>query len=59
MSNPPDPFALTGNPADNAQRIIGHLSIERQALVMAMAIIALPGGETALRTAVFEASGRP
>lgn len=54
--NPPDPFALVGNPADNAQRIIGHLPIEKQALVMAMAIIAISGGETALRTAVFEAS---
>ena len=59
MSNPPDPFALTGNPADNAQKIIGLLPIEQRILAVAMAIIALPGGEMALRTAVFEASGRP
>ena len=56
MSNPPDPFALTGNPADNAQKIIGLLPIEQRILAVAMAIIALPGGEMALRTAVFEAS---
>ena len=56
MSNPPDPFALTGNPADNAQKIIGLLPIEQRILALAMAIIALPGGEMALRTAVFEAS---
>ena len=57
MSSPPDPFALTGNPADNAQKIIGLLPIEQRILAIAMAIIALPGGEMALRTAVFEASG--
>ena len=56
--NPPDPFALTGNPADNAQKIIGLLPIEQRILALAMAIIALPGGEMALRTAVFEASGK-
>ena len=54
--NPPDPFALTGNPAANAQKIIGLLPIEQRILALAMAIIALPGGEMALRTAVFEAS---
>ena len=58
MSNPPDPFALTGNPADNAQKIIGLLPIEQRILAVAMAVIALPGGEMALRTAVFEASGK-
>ena len=58
MSNPPDPFALTGNSADNAQKIIGLLPIEQRILAIAMAIIALPGGEMALRTGVFEASGK-
>lgn len=58
MSSPPGPFALLGDPAVNAQQIIGLVPIEQRILALAMAIIALPGGETALRTAVFEVSGR-
>lgn len=49
--NPPDKFAVTGNPSTIAAAILGPLSIEQQVRAVAMAIIAV-GGETELRLAV-------
>lgn len=49
--NPPDPYALTGNPSTIAAGILGPLSIEQRVQAVAMAIIAV-GGEAELRLAV-------
>lgn len=56
--NPPDKFALSGNPSTIARAILGPLSIEQQVLAVAMALIAA-GHEQEVRTAVFQISGAP